>query len=182
VLKNNNSEKYKWHLLITSYTTKSFQTAILFFVFYNNMPEEENTTADIVLYAIICLGLLNCVSTIFLHFLGNYFNLYRASIVCKLFCVSPIVHKSLIFEYLESPSYFAKDKEEDSFPQFFKIFSKEKNRLSLPGKHFEYTCVPYALLLCSSKKSQNYKLHCKTQRGREGVTGVECSTLKNTSL
>ena len=178
MLKNNNSEKYKWHLLITSYTTKTFQTAILFFVF----PEEENITADIILYTIICLGLSNCVSTIFLHFLGNYFNLYRASIVCKLFCASPIVHKSLIFEYLESPSYFSKDNEENSFPKFFQIFLKEKDRLSLPGKYFEYTCLPYAMLLCSSKKSHNYKLHCKTQRGREGVTGVECSTLKNTSL
>ena len=139
VLKNDNSNKYKWHLFITSYSTKIWQitcAAFLYFIFPKGIRFDE-TLVDNVLYVIICLGMLNCVSTIFLHFLGNYFNLYRASTVCKLFCVSPIVHKALIFEYLETPSYFPKDNEDDSFPTFFKFFLKEKKHLSRPGKYFE---------------------------------------------
>jgi hypothetical protein len=85
----------------------------------------------------IFLGIFNLFSTIHLHNIGDYFNLYQASIACKVYCASPIVHKSLIFEYLENPSYFPKDNEEDSFPKFFTIFLKEKRHLSLPGKHFE---------------------------------------------
>ncbi len=133
VLKNDHSCEYKWHLFITCFCTKTMLVSFVALVYfrYNDVLTEEFLAfliAELITMAVFY------PASFFLHLLGNYFNLYRASNVCRLFCVSPIVHKALIFEYLENSSYFLKGNEEDTYPKFFHIFMKEKKNLSLPGK------------------------------------------------
>jgi hypothetical protein len=136
VLKNDHSCEYKWHLVITSFYTKTLLALVLAFLFLRYNDDEQFTFSTFLIAEVITMAVFYTVSFI-LHLLGNYFNLYRASIVCKLFCAYPIVHKALIFEYLETPSYFPKVNEEYSFPKFFQVFLEEKQNLSLPGKYFE---------------------------------------------
>jgi hypothetical protein len=70
------------------------------------------------------------ISLTVLDYLGNYHNLYKVSKCC---CCSPIVHRSMIYDYLVYPNLFDLNTNED-FPTFFKSFLKDI-KLNVPLPH-----------------------------------------------
>jgi hypothetical protein len=47
------------------------------------------------------------------------------------FCGKPVVHKSMIYDFLENPKNFTQDKDVSQFPEFFGIFLENKDQVSL---------------------------------------------------
>ena len=96
-----------------------------------------------VMYAWVIAFPLQIFCSSILQYLGSYHNLYKASkkICC---CVKPVVHQSMIFDYLNDPTVFSPDTENGSFPEFFKIFLFDKDQLSIPDPVDGNTVLHYA--------------------------------------
>ncbi len=73
---------------------------------------------------VCCVMIIPSISLMVLYFLGNYHNLYLLSRSC---CCSPIVHRSLIYDYLVNTE------SEEHLPTFFKFFlMDDQKNVSLP--------------------------------------------------
>ncbi len=72
------------------------------------------------------------MALIVLNYLGNYHNMYKLSKCCC--CCSPIIHKSMIYDYLVNPELFDLKSEEQEFPYFFRSFLKN-NQINIPLPH-----------------------------------------------
>ncbi len=86
---------------------------------------------DSQVYQVICgISFCSFVFTCILQYLGNYHNMFKVS---KLLCFfgKPVVHKSMIYDFLQNPKSFTEDKENSQFPEFFEIFLENKDQVSL---------------------------------------------------
>ena len=114
-------------------STKILQLSLI--VSFGSLTREETFVGTIL--ALVFLVALNACSIgniAALHFLADYYNIYRATTFC---CgCKPFVHKSIIFEYLKNPLRFTNDFEPDEhFPAFLNVFLNNKNQhLNSPSK------------------------------------------------
>ncbi len=122
VLTNQPANKSIYFLLI-SFTTLLYYVCTWFITFktelFGTLPTEY----------LFCLLIPTTLSLIIMHFLGNYHFMYKVS---KYFCCwYPIVHRSMISDYLVNPELLGLEAEIESevdFPDFFKAFLNDTRK------------------------------------------------------
>jgi len=125
VLSNQPADRSKYLLTIGLSTVVSYiiLNGSVLFIEWNKLviKYEYLTSTGLVLT-------ISLMSLIMLNYLGNYHNIYKLSKYCCFW--SPIIHKSMIYDYLVNPELFDLKSEED-FPHFFKTFLKS-DQINIP--------------------------------------------------
>ena len=141
VWKNDNETGVNWHLWLMCSTSMMCQIITISVIIIVLCTECIDICS--VAFVWIISFLLQALCSSMLQYMGNYHNLYKAS--KKICCfVKPVVHQSMIFDYLNDPTVFSPDTENGSFPEFFKIFLFDKDQLSIPDPVDGNTVLHYA--------------------------------------
>ena len=124
VLSNQPADKSKYLIIV------GFSTAVCYVIINCSVLFLLQNGALFYIHIIstALLVTISLMSLIMLHFLGDYHNLYKFSKCCC--CCFPIIHKSMIYDYLVNPELIGLKPEED-FPHYFKSFLKG-NQINVP--------------------------------------------------
>jgi len=124
VLSNQPADRSKYLLTVGLPTVVfySILNGVSLYIRIKNLLIEVDQFMNVIFYITIALTIIiSPMSLIMLNYLGNYHNMYKLSKCCC--CCSPIIHKSMIYDYLVNPELIGLKPEED-FPLFFKSFLK----------------------------------------------------------
>ena len=125
VLDNQSANKSKYFLLNSFSTVFCYTVPII--TFHVTAPNFQKLESFF--WALI---LLPSFSLIIMHFLGNYHFMYKVSKCCC--CFHPIIHRSMIYNYLVNPEllgYKTSEETDDIFPDFFKKILHD-NQINMP--------------------------------------------------
>ncbi len=126
VIANQPAKKFKYLLVAGCVTALSYILTVCCILFFHFKILESPALSNYIPLAVpVCVLIFSTLTV--LNYLGNYHNLYKISKCC---CCSPIVHRSMIYDYLASPELLDLNTNED-FPTFFKAFLNE-NKLNVP--------------------------------------------------
>jgi hypothetical protein len=126
VIANQPANKSKYFVVVGFITALSYIVPFCYILFIELKVSIEPWDFFFLVIPIWVL-VSSIISLTVLDYLGNYHNLYKVSKCC---CCLPIVHRSMIYDYLVNPNLFDLNTNED-FPTFFKLFLND-NQLNVP--------------------------------------------------
>ncbi len=95
-----------------------------------------------------------------IYFMGDYYTLFKVTKVLSVGCMTPIVHRSMIFDFLKSQQPYPLDSEEPQYPDYFNLFLEDAYELNQPELQNDDT-----VLHCAFKEGQFDALVKMIRRG-----------------
>jgi hypothetical protein len=127
---------------------------------YNFLPIQRPKLQNVYLCVIGLASLIVFFLSILVSYLENYNILYKVSKVLRICCLKPIVHRSLIFDFLKSQQGEQSDSEGLVYPDYFNQFLNDVSEINQPELENDDT-----VLHCAFKEGKFDALIKMIQKG-----------------